>query len=407
MRAAQRLRGRTLSAAVGLGLIGLGLSACGGDDVATEGKGDGGDIVVGVDVPLTGAFAALGENLLNGYEFAVADINAAGGIDGRQLRLEVVDDTTEASVATNNVRKLAVQENVSAILGPYGSPLGIPVAAAAEQYEIPNIQPFSSDQTIIESDFEYLFNLHPMADEFNAPVTEYVIDQIKPTKVAVVYADYSWAATVAEQDKAAYGAAGIELMQQTITPGEASYSAALTKVKGFDPDMLQLHALGNDVVTLLNGVQQLKIDPPGLYVTGDQSFNPSTVDAIGAAMLDGVIGAPRWAPGSPYEAANEIAERYKEEFGNYPASETMKGYQAVQVLAAAIEDAGSDDPAEIREALADGTFDTLLGEVAFADNGQVTAETYVSQYQSPDLSKVVVLAPGDRATGDWVQHKNP
>lgn len=418
-RRAKRQALKALAALAALALISFLAIACGGDSSSDAGDG-GGDssagettsatdtttassepIVLGASVPLTGPLAGNGERLKKAYEFAIEEINAAGGINGSEVSLKIEDDKADPAVATSVTKKLIEQDKVNALLGTYGSPAALAASAVAEQYKIPNIQAFGSAPEMVERGLEYLFNTYPLASQSEDVMQKYLAENLKPKTAAMIYLDNPYALGGAEAQRKGFEAIGTEIvLDEKIETGQSDYTSVLSKLRGKDLDALMFIVYPPDELVLMKQLKQLDINPKLVYMNAASGFEPHILEALGG-LGDWVVGTPEWFAGAPLPEADEVAAAFEEKVGEPASIETYKGVQAVRILANAVEQAGgAADPEALREALAATDFSPLGSQVTFEPNGQMDTTLFVAQLQD---GKGVALAPEDKAQGELVE----
>lgn len=391
---------RVLGVAALLALVG-GLTACGsGSSSTSAGSSGGGTITIGTDLPLTGAVAGPAQQLLAGYKMGIADVNAAGGIGGKKLVLDVKDDKFDPSLAANVVKQLITQDQVTALLGTFGSDGGLTTSAVAEQYKIPIVHTFVSDPQVVSQGYQYTFNLFHLASQVEPVADQFIATQSDLKTVGIVHLNLGWAEAGASTSAKDLTSSGRKIVADVSVPtGQSDYTAALSKIRAANPDVVKLIAYDGDVATMIKQIKQLNLKPKMLYIEGDPTVNPVVTQALGAGVK-GLTGTPNWFTGdTAFPAANKIAARYQKQSGQPPSTEVVKGYQGVQVLAAALRAAGSTDGTAIRDALAKLQVSTDLGQVKFESDGQADSPVTVAQYQSP--TKLVTLWPTSLANAKY------
>lgn len=396
-RKSARQSTRVLAFAALLTMAGA-LAACGGSSSGSSSSGD--TITIGTDLPLTGDVAGPAHQLLAGYKMGIADVNAAGGIDGKKLTLDVKDDKFDPSLAANVVKQLITQDHVSALLGTFGSAAGLTTSAIAEQYKVPIVHTFVSDPQVVSQNYQYTFNLFHLASQVEPVTDEFIATQPDLRTVGIVHLNLGWAEAGASASAKALRSSGREVVGDVSVPtGQSDYTAALSKVRAADPDVIKLIAYDGDIATMIKQVKQLQITPKMLYIEGDPTVNPVVTESLGAGVK-GLTGTPNWFPGdTAFPDATTVANRYQKQSGNTPSTEIVKGYQGVQVLAAALKAAGSTDSSAIRDALSSLQVTTDLGPVKFESDGQADSPVTVAQYQSP--TKLVTLWPKSLANAQY------
>ncbi|MFG1921772.1 ABC transporter substrate-binding protein [Cryptosporangium sp. NPDC048952] len=374
--------------------------------VAACGSGGGaastsGDIEIGVYAPLSGKLASAGTVLANGIKLGIDQANAAGGIDGRKIHLNVVDDTGTPSTAVTVATQLAGDKKTVAVIGSFGSSIGMPSSAALEKARIPNIQAELSTPAAVDRGFKYLFNTYPLGTqtEDQTFLTAVKNKQMTPKRVALIYLDSPFAtasaAHVAEQaSDAGFSIVSDEKIQAT----QSSYASTLTKVKAQNPDTIWLAVNPDEAKTLLSNMQQINLKPTNLYGEGNPLIDPTVTAAVGT-LTEGVLVGTQWWPGSPTKANADFLNAYKAKYGETPGQMGPGGYQAAQILVAALK---TLKPAELtrdnlRKALANlQSTDTVYGPVTFGSNGQLEFKSlYLLQMQGGTAK---VILPAEQAT---------
>lgn len=389
-------RRRSVAALAALALGGAAtLTACG--DSGTGADGD--SVVLGAVVPLTGPLASYGKDLREGYQLAVDELNESGGAGGRKLELKVEDDTGDPAAANTATRKLITRERVAAILGSYGSDPSIASATVAEQFEVPNLQPFASAPAIVSAGRRYLFNTISLITQTQRVEAEFLRAVVKPKTAAVVYIDNPFGESGAQATVDSLKAGGVEIVgKQRIAAAQSSYSAALNKIKRARPEALLFLAYGPEATVLIKEMRQLDITPRAVMWNQGVLLDPGIKDALGA-NLDHMMGSPEWFPGVPIPTADKVAASYEKRHHRAPDYAVMKGYQAVQIIAQAVRQAGGTDKEKLRAALAKGRFETVLGAVRFDRRGQAAAPIFVFQMQGDRFNTVW---PQDAARSRWL-----
>lgn len=392
-------RGRRINSSIALlgacFLAAVSLAACGGGGDSSSG-GDG-EIVIGANLPLTGALAPNGQRLKKAYEFSVDQVNKAGGIDGREVRLIVEDDQADPAVATTVVKKLITTEGAEALLGTYASDPALASSQVAEQYEIPNIQPFASAPEMVERGYKYLFNTYPLASQTEAVMTDWLAETVQPKTAALVYLNNPYAQAGAKTDREGLEANGTEVvLDEEIETAQSDYSTVVSKIKQADPDVLLMIVYPPDELVLMKQLKQFDVAPELVYMNAASGFEPQILEGLGDTG-DWVVGTPEWFTGAPLPEAEKTIGEFEQKFGEPGSIETFKGIQAAEILINAMEEAGSSGPEAVRDALSATDFSPLGEHVSFQPDGQMNVDMFVAQLQN---LKGVALSPADLAQGD-------
>lgn len=340
--------------------------------VALSGGAAWAEIVIATAGPMTGQYAAFGEQMKRGAEMAVKDINAAGGVNGEQLRLEIGDDACDPKQAVA-VANGFVNEDVVFVAGHFCSSSSIPASAIYNEEGILQISPASTNPQLTEQGFDNVFRTCGRDDVQGIYAANYVVDNNVATKVAVLHDKSAYGQGLADEFKKQLNARGVqEVMYEAITQGDKDFSALITKMKGAGVELIYLggyHTEGGLIVR-----QSREQGFNAKLMSGDalvtEEYWQITGDT-GEGTLMTFAPDPRKVP-----AATEVVARFKET-GYEPEGYTLYTYAAIQAWVDAAKKAGSTEAEAVAEALREGTYETVLGPIAFNEKGDVKEPKYV------------------------------
>lgn len=344
--------------------------------------GEGGDsddpIVVGYITPLTGDYSALGSDNELAVELAVEQINEDGGVLGRPVELLTRDDQSSPDQSVLAFNDLQSEDPV-AVIGSAYSDSAMATLPTVERSGIPYISPTPADE-----------QLDPLRDEvFVVPATaaayaeralEYFSDE-GMTRISVAYSATSYAvAGYLAMDELADDH-GIDLVAvNEYEQDTTDFGHILTSLDDEEPDALLFWGTGPPGVTFTQQYAAVDADVP-LVLTGSQASHlwsePAGEDAEGVTVLSsiGVVG-DHLPDSEQKDAILETVEAFSEEHGYAPPQFAMDGTSSVQLLAAAIEEAGTTEPEAILEALESLTLVTPNGTYAYGpeDHAGITTD---------------------------------
>ena len=203
--------------------------------VALSGGAAWADIVIATAGPMTGQYAAFGEQMKRGAEMAVKDINAAGGVNGEQLVLKIGDDACDPKQAVA-VANSFVNEDVVFVAGHFCSSSSIPASAVYHEEGILQISPASTNPQLTEQGFENVFRTCGRDDVQGIYAANYVVDKKAGTKIAILHDKSAYGKGLADEFKKQLNARGVqEVMYEAITQGDKDFSALITKMKNAGP----------------------------------------------------------------------------------------------------------------------------------------------------------------------------
>jgi len=356
-------------------------------------------IKVGVVVPLTGRYAAGGDQVRNGYVLAVEDINAAGGVEisGQKVPLELVilDDESDPTKTVQHMETLNADEDIVAYLGGFGSDLHAAAASIAEKNKVPYLGVAFALYNIHQQGYQYLFSPFPKSP---ALATAYfdVFDSLdpKPTNVAIFQETTDWGAELGGAWRQEAETRGYTVVaDETYAPGSTDFSDLILKAK--DGGAQVVLALPNppDALTLVKQMKELDFNPGLIAIVrgADAVTWPANMGIDGDYVLLSAGGNPE----ANFPGGLDMVARHQERFDKGAAGVTAPAYSVIQILADAIQRANSLDPQVIRDAIAATDLMTVAGPVTFNSDGTGNVITVVSQYQD-GLQRLIW--PADVAT---------
>ena len=331
------------------------------------------DILVASAGPMTGGLAAFGAQLKAGAEMAVKDINAAGGLLGQQLVLEIGDDACDPKQAVSVAEQLAAK-NVVFVAGHFCSGSSIPASAVYTDAGIVQISPASTNPVFTdERPGPGVFRVCGRDDQQGMIAGAYLVEHFADKKIAIVDDKSAYGKGLADETRKALNGGGVqEVMNESINAGEQDYNALVSKIKAAGIDVVYLGGYHPEAGLIKRQMAEQGLST--LLISGDalvtEEYWQITGDAGAGTLMT-------FSPDPAKDPANaEIVAKF-EAAGIKPEGYVLYSYGAFQAWAAAVAAAGSTDFDAVVKALNDGTFKTVLGDVTFDDKGDVTLPGYV------------------------------
>ena len=330
------------------------------------------EIVIATAGPMTGQYATFGEQMRNGAELAVADINAAGGVLGQKLRLLVEDDACDPKQAVAVANK-AASEGVVFMAGHFCSGSSIPASKVYTEEGIIQISPASTNPKLTEEGGDNVFRTCGRDDQQGIVAGNYLADNFPNAKVAVLHDKTAYGKGLADETKAQLNKRGItEVMYEAYTAGEKDYTALVSKMKGAGVDVVYVGGYHTEAGLMIRQAHEQGYKPQ--LVSGDALVTDEywkITGATGEGTLMTFSPDPRKNP-----VAAPVVERFRAK-GIEPEGYTLYTYGAIQAWAQAVTTAGATGTDAVIAALRAGQFDTVLGNIGFDEKGDVTAPGYV------------------------------
>ncbi|MFD2227030.1 ABC transporter substrate-binding protein, partial [Microvirga arabica] len=329
-------------------------------------------IKIGVAGPITGPNAAFGAQLKNGVEQAVADINAAGGINGQKLELVVGDDVSDPKQGVSVANKFAA-EGVKMVVGHFNSGVSIPSSSVYEEAGIVMVSPASTNPTFTDRGMWNTFRTCGRDDQQGLVAGSYLADKFKGKKVAVIHDKTPYGKGLADETQKAMNAKGLkEVVYEGVNPGEKDYSALVSKLKQAGVDVVYFGGLHTEAGLIIRQMRDQGLAAPLMSGDGIVSAEFTSIAGPGAeGTLMTFAPDPRKNP-----AAQEVVKKFRAK--NYePEAYTLYSYAAAQVLAEAAKQANSTDGKKVADNMKAGKpFKTVIGDLTFDKKGDITRPDY-------------------------------
>ena len=368
-------------AASAAAVMALSLAGCSGgsmdDSSSSSAKASGDSITIGTVTTNSGTAAAYGEAEVKGFELAVSEINAKGGINGKKVKLESMDDKGDATEASNAYNKLAGDNNVLAVAGPTISATTAAVAPLADQSKLVTIAPAATSDSIETGN--YLFRTC-FKDSYQGEVAaRFAAENLKVKKVAVLYGTSDpYSSGVGEAFAKAAEKLGLEVVdkESSSSADDTEYSAQLQKIQASGAELLYApyyySVAGPYIIPQARsvGFEGYVMGPDGydgLKLTGDKSQYNKTYYTTHYSADD-----------NTNTKVQDFIKSYKSKNNAEPNTFAALGYDTIYMIKQAIEKAGENATREdVRNAVAGMTFDGVTGKFTMDKSGSPTKSVTV------------------------------
>jgi len=309
-------------------------------------------IKIGTLTDLTSSFTPWGVNVRDGMALAAKEINEAGGVNGRMIEIIVQDTENNADLGVDRFERL-IEDGVVAVGGIISSGVGVPVAAAAEQAQMPVFLVKSGTQAALTRDSRYTFRTClPAAPMDAGPVLQYAQEQ-GFTKVGAIVADYPWGQAIKSAFENAFAGSGIETTVEVApVPPTTDFTPFVRAMADFGAQMIVAtgHPPGNSAIVALSADLAGNVPVTGSWVPPDLAVGGLQELAIG--RFSDFSCADYFS-----DSYAELAKRYLAFSDNkFMSDDAVAGYAIVQMVAQAVGEVG-DDPVAIAEYLHANEFD--------------------------------------------------
>ena len=353
-----------LVAALALAVL---MAACG------DGGGKGSDTIpIAVVGPVTGQYASFGAQMTNGGQMAVDDINAAGGVLGKKLDLDIGDDACDPKQAVAVANQMT-GNGVALVAGHYCSGSSIPASKVYAESNVVQISPASTNPAFTDDRAgPNIYRVCGRDDQQGGIAGKYLATHFADKNIAFVHDKTAYGKGLADETKKALNAAGKqETMYEAITAGEKDYSALVSKLKQANIDIVYFGGYHTEAGLIIRQMRDQGLNT--ILMGGDALITQefwSITGPAGEGTLMTFSPDPRKNP-----AAAEVVKRFKDK-GIEPEGYVLYTYAAIQAWKQAAEKAKSVELAEVVKALNDTDFDTVIGKFRFNEKGDPNLPPY-------------------------------
>jgi branched-chain amino acid transport system substrate-binding protein len=326
-----------------------------------------------VEGPITGPNAAFGAQLKNGTNQAAIDLNAQGGILGKQITLEFGDDQSDPKQGVSVANRF-VGDGVTFVVGAFNSGVTIPSSNVYRENGILEITPASTNPQVTERGLWNIFRTCGRDDQQGAVAGAYILDHFKGKRIAVVDDKTTYGKGLADETVKAMAKGGMQpVLREGVNTGEKDYSALVSKIKEARADLVYWGGLHTEGGLIVRQMRDQGVTAP---LMGGDGIATDEFAAIGGP---GVIGTLMTYGPDPRN--RPIAQKVVAEFrakGFEPEAYTLYSYAAVQIIQQAANAVKSVDPKKVADAMHSGMkFATVIGNISYDQKGDVTRLDYV------------------------------
>jgi branched-chain amino acid transport system substrate-binding protein len=372
------------------------LAACGSSG---SGSSSSKTIVIGTSLSLTGDFSVDGQAFKRGYELWASDVNAHGGLDGRKVVLDILNDNSSPTQVDTNYTDLITVKHVDLTFGPFSSLLTAPAAEVAHRYGFAFIEGAGGSPLVFSEKLPNVFDVAlPVANELD-PFVNWIKSlpaSQRPTTAAYPMANDPFATPQVQRAQGAIQSLGVTTVYSKIFPEETpDYLPNADIVAGKKP---QLVILGSTdvptVASFMNGFEQQHFLPKAFIAAAGPDQGQAFVSAVGAGNANGMMVPNAWYPGYANAASQAMVAEYVAKYGGSASdvnADVAEAYSVGQVTAQAVKATGGTVGSKIVAYLHSGvTLSSVEGPVQFDSLGQnVKAIAFIFQWQNGKFVQVL------------------
>ena len=330
------------------------------------------DTTIAVAGPMTGGESAFGRQMKNGAEQAVADINAAGGLLGKKLALDVEDDACDPKQARSIAEKIG-SAKIPFVAGHYCSSSSIPASEAYADGNVLQITPASTNPLFTERNLWNVARVCGRDDQQGTVAGDYIAKVYKGKNVAILNDKTTYGKGLADETKKALNKAGVtEKMYESYNKGDKDFNAIVSRLKRDNIDLVYVGGYHQEAGLILRQMRDQGLQT--VLMAGDAMADKEFASITGPAG-EGTLFTfgpdPRNKP-----TAKTIVDAFKAKNID-PEGYTLYSYAAVQVWSQAAKKAGTTDPMKVMTAIKANAWDTVIGTLEFDAKGDIKQLDYV------------------------------
>jgi branched-chain amino acid transport system substrate-binding protein len=372
-------------------------TTAGGDDPSRP-------LLIGASISLTGDFADSGKAVQRGYQLWARTVNAAGGILGRKVQLDIVDDASSPTQVVTNYQSLINKDHVDLTFGPFSTLLTIPASQVAKRYGYAFLAPAGGGPAVFQQNLNNFFFVQPAptvqsGDVFVNYLLSLPADQ-RPKTAAYAELDDPFSAPIAENIRQQLEAAGVQTVYKQVYPTETTdLGPVMAAIAARHPDLVVGGTQNVDAYSQVKNLVQLKFSPKFLFQSNGANSPADFPSNVGTANTEGIMAPADWYPGSIASGSPEFTHNYLEAYGGTAQGvddSSAEAYAVGQVVADVATKTNKIDNNTIINTLHSGTWPTILGDLSWSDNGAPRGQFTLVQWQQGNLLPVFPLA--DSAT---------
>jgi branched-chain amino acid transport system substrate-binding protein len=343
-------------------------------------------------VELSGGGTTAGTMYRNGVKLALAEINAAGGIMGRQVAISEMDTQSQPAIAKAMTVK-AIDEGVTAIFGPVFSGSILVSQADSQKAGIPNFTGGEASNVTAQGN-PFIFRSSFNQSMGMPKVANYLANDLKAKSVAVIFINNDFGKGGRDAILKELGTRGVKVAADISTdPGQIDFSSAVLRAKQANADALFAYLNEEESARLLRELRKQGYDKP---LVGETTLMGAKVIELAGAAANGVRGHVGLTVDAPTASIREFSGKFEKEFKSKSDHNGLKGYFSAYMLKAAIEKAKSTDGKAIAAAMKNSCFTAkqhpgLLLDVCYDDKGDIDRESFLVEVKGGKQEVVATL----------------
>ena len=332
-------------------------------------------IKIAVAGPHTGSSASVGEQFWHGATQAAADLNAAGGINGKKIELVKGDDACEPKQAVAVANRLVDVDKVKAVVGHFCSSSTLPASDIYAEAGILQMTPGSTNPKVTERGIATIFRMCGRDDQQGTVAADFVVKRLKAKRIALIHDKDTYGQGLVDAFKSRINKLGVkEVLYEGLTRGEKDFNALVTKVKAAKADTVYFGGLHTEAGPLVRQLREqgLKVN----FISGDGINTPDLVTAAGGKQFVDGIYMTFGLDARNLPSGKEVLKKFRAAKIE-PEGYTLYSYATLQAIAAAMKGTKSTDGKKLADWLHKNKVNTVLGPKEWTPKGDIKVSDFI------------------------------
>ena len=324
------------------------------------------ELVLGLAAPITGRGAKYGLDLKKGVEMAIDQKNSMGGIKGTKIKLIVGDSKLVPKDAASVASMFASNGSILGVVGPVSTPEVMASAPIYERAGLAMITPVATHPDVPKQG-KFIFRTSTTQAVEGPFLADFAVKSLKAKKIAVIYVNTDWGNVARKFFVNRAKALGAQIViEESYNPGEVEFTSKLIKIKGFDPDLLELSSLYTDGALIMKQAKKTGLNVPGIGTFS--LYHPEFIKLGGAAVERVYVSTPFFSA-NPDPKVIDFVGKFRSRFKEEPSTYAAHAYDTAVLMLSAIEKAGPKRDG-IKEAILETKgFRGVTGSISFSRVG--------------------------------------
>ncbi len=296
------------------------------------------EITIGCITPLTGNNASYGRQTKEGVDLAVEEINAQGGINGRNIAIIYEDDQANTALATETIHKLINSTQIQVVIGGFNSRCTLAMAPIAERNKVVLISASSTADDIKDAG-DYIFRIVPTNSAQGKTIADFAIDNLKLRSAAILYVNDDYGITLKDGIISHFKTkGGVIKIIEVFSPDDTDFRSQLTKIKAEGVNVIFFPGLYRECGLILRQARELGIDLP--FIGGDGAIDPKLIEIAKEAADNSYYANLSMGYGVSDAEIKGFVNAFIEKYEKQPSAYNSYAYDVVYVIVEAINKGG-------------------------------------------------------------------